>query len=152
VARAAALALAALCLAVPAAGGAPTAAGAPPAGLTAYGRTVWNLEALLREAFAGKEVWLHYRGGTGPGAVWDFSTATTALCCGGRYHFTFAAARGSAFSLRRPARPPKAIWGPSAGEIPLTVRRAFVSCGGGRWLFRHVGNGPANSLVSCLRP
>jgi len=41
--------------------------------------------------------------------------------------------------------------GGSGGEIPLTVRKAYISCGRGRWLFHHVGNGPANWLVSCHR-
>jgi hypothetical protein len=32
----------------------------PLAGLTEYGRTVWNLEALLRDRFGNRNVWLDY--------------------------------------------------------------------------------------------
>jgi len=122
-----------------------------PANLTDYGRTVWNLEALLRDTFGPKEVWLQYRGQITPKAAWNFSTVVTANCCGGSYHYTFAAATNSTFYTDRPTRPPRAQIGGSGGEIPLTVRKAYISCGRGRWLFHHVGNGPANWLVSCHR-
>jgi len=44
-----------------------------PANLTDYGRTVWNLEALLRDTFGPKEVWLQYRGQITPKAAWNWS-------------------------------------------------------------------------------
>jgi hypothetical protein len=57
----------------------------------------------------------------------------------------------SQFQIVRPMRPPKPIIGVAGWEVPLTIRHAYVSCGGGRWLFEHGGNGPPNWLLVCLR-
>ena len=123
----------------------------PPGGLTQSGRNLWDLEALLHDTFGTREVWIHYLHGTGPRAVWNFSTAETALCCGAPWNYTFATARGSQFVLRRPARPIAAQIGASGGEIPLTVRGAYITCGHRRWLHIHFGNGTANTLLTCLK-
>ena len=117
----------------------------PPDGLTAQGRLLWNMEALLRDTFERRTVWLHY------GRTYDFSTASGALCCAGQYYFTFSNARGSRFRAIRPTRPPKTLMGASGGEVPLTIRLYYISCGSGRWLFRRVGNGPANWKLSCRK-
>jgi hypothetical protein len=130
----------------------PEAALAPPPGLTGHGRLLWNLEALLREEFGSRRVWLHY-GRIVYGRTRDnFSTASGALCCAGVYTYTFADPTGSSFSLLRPMRPPKSDIGASGGEMPLTIRGAYISCGSsGRWLFRRIGNGPANWKLNCRR-
>jgi hypothetical protein len=93
-------------------------------------------------------VYLAYHGQQrGP---WSFQTASTADCCGGYWLFTFANARRSAFRLVRPATPPRAANGVAGGEIPLMIRRKYIQCRNGRWLYIHYGNGPANTLLSCL--
>jgi hypothetical protein len=148
--RTIAILVAGLCLALAGAGEGGTSG--PPNGLTEHGRTLWNLEALLHDTFGTNEVWVHYLRGTGPRAVWNFSTAATALCCGGNWEYTFASARDSEFAARKLARRLYPQLGASGGEIPLTIRGRYISCGGRRWLHIHIGNGPANSVVSCLRP
>lgn len=42
-----------------AAGGASAGGSGPPSGLTAYGRTVWNLDALLHDTFGKRTVYLN---------------------------------------------------------------------------------------------
>lgn len=124
--------------------------GTQPPGLTAQGRAVWNLEALLHDTFGRRAVWLHY--GANPRRPDDFRTVSGALCCSGEYYFTFANASGSAFVPAQPTRRPRAIIGASGGETPLTIRGSYIACPGGRWLYRHYGNGPANWRLSCRKP
>lgn len=143
-----------VCLLTAAAGGSGAGASEaavsarPPAGLTEKGRTLWQLEALLHDTFGDKEVWLQY---SDVGRPRNFSTQTTALCCGGSYGYTFRTARGSRFRLLRPNRPPVPNLGASGGEVPLKANGAYIYCGSGLWLYEHVGNGPAIWHISCHR-
>jgi hypothetical protein len=122
----------------------------PPSGLTSYGRTVWNLDALLRERFGHRSVYLNSRNSY-PRAPGNFSATFIDNAHSGSYLYTFADATGSAFSTTGPTKPPKPVIGGSGGEVPLTVKGAYIYCGGGRWLFEHYGNGPANWQISCHR-
>jgi hypothetical protein len=117
-----------------------------PSELTGYGRAVWNLEALLRMTFARRPVFIDY-GASGRRA--NFTTRQRANYRSGYYIYTFTDAQESAFRLLRPAAPPRAQIGASGGEVPITIRGAYVMCRGGRWLFMHFGNGPANWQISC---
>lgn len=73
-------------------------------------------------------------------------------CCSHRYLFTFAAARGSAFTLRHPRRRPSAYIGAAGFDRPLTIRGAYIWCGRGRWLNEHGGNQPVGFWPFCKRP
>ena len=120
----------------------------PPSGLSPQGRLVWNLDAALHDSFGARRVYLAYRGQLrGP---WNFQTTPTADCCGGFWLFTFASARHSAFRLRRPPVRPRESPGAAGGEIPLTIRGRYIECSNRRWLYIHYGNGPANTLLSCI--
>ena len=125
------------------------ASSSPPAGLSPYGRLVWNLDAALHDSFGARRVYLAYLGKHQRGP-WNFQTTVTADCCGGRWLFTFANARESAFQLLRPRVRPREAPGAAGGEIPLTIRGKYIECSRRRWLYIHYGNGPANTQLSCL--
>jgi hypothetical protein len=131
------------------AGSAEAASVAAPPGLTAHGRRLWNLEALLRDTFGRRAV--YFERGDARGPV-NFTTRFNANCCSAYWHFTFARPRGSAFQrvARQNPLPPR--FGLSGGELPITVGRQYVYCGPGRWLYYHYGNGPANFQIDCLKP
>jgi hypothetical protein len=135
---------------VAAGGGASARASGPPGGLTGYGRAVWNLDALLRDTFGNRAVYLSVPQNF-PRVPRNFSTVSGANCCSAYYLPTFTAARASSFKLFGPTKPPKPVIGASGGEVPLTVRGAYIYCGGGKWLFEHYGNGPANWQIGCHR-
>ena len=119
----------------------------PPNGLTIYGRDVWNLEALLRNSFGTGRVYLDH----GPsGGRANFTTKVLPNYRSGLYLYTFRRTTDSAFRLVRPSAPPKPVIGASGGEVPLTVRGAYIRCGSA-WLYLHYGNGPANWQIGCHR-
>ena len=90
----------------------------PPSGLTVYGQTLWNLEALLHDTFGNKTTCLRARD-------YAFASAT----CGDLAHYgywknIFVGAQHSRFKLVRHAHPP------ALGNVaPITVRGLYVSCG-----------------------
>jgi hypothetical protein len=90
----------------------------PPAGLTVYGQTLWNVEALLHDTFGNKTVCLRLR---------DY--AFVSASCGdladyGYWENMFVGARHSMFKLARLAHPP------AMGNVGVvTVKGLYVSCG-----------------------
>lgn len=142
------LAVIAVALAVLSPGGAAAPQGATPPGLTSYGRTVWNLDALLHDTFGSRSVYLSIPQNY-PRTPRNFSTVSGANCCSAYYLSTFRSAHRSAFSLFGPTKPPKPIIGASGAEVPLTIKRSYIYCGGGTWLYEHYGNGPANWQINC---
>jgi hypothetical protein len=117
-------------------GDARAAATRQPAGLTTYGRVVWNLDALLHDTFGGRTVCLGLKSD-------DFTTSCSSFAVSGYYLYTFATARDSRFRLVRRKR---AL---VLGNVrPLKVRGAYVSCGGGRWLA--LEHGSANLPLACV--
>jgi hypothetical protein len=130
----------------------PTPASArPPAGLTTYGRVIWNLDALLHDVFGRRSVYVNYSG-AGPGPPrGDFSTHFFAMASSRYYFFTFAAARSSDFQLAEPTRAPRDHIGAAGWSTPVTVNHMYVSCGHGNWLYEHGGQGPANWELFCGR-
>ena len=123
----------------------------PPEGLTAYGRTLWDLEALLHDTFGRAQVCLRLR-----------DAAFVSSTCGdfGRYgywEYMFAGARHSHFTLFRRARPP------FTGNFNLvTMKGKYVFCGrypvafagarGGDPAHRWLGqiHGTASVPLTCL--
>jgi hypothetical protein len=95
-----------------------SAMGGPPAGLTVYGQTLWNLEALLHDTFGNKSTCLRWR---------DYAFVSTT--CGDLAHYgywknVFVGARHSRFKLVRLARPP------AMGNVwVVTMKGRYVSCG-----------------------
>ena len=94
------------------------AASTPPAGLSVYGRTLWNLEALLHDTFGNKTACLRLQG-------YAFVSAT----CGDLAHYgywktVFVGARHSRFKLVRLARPPAL-----GNAAVITVNGLYVACG-----------------------
>jgi hypothetical protein len=123
----------------------------PPSGLTAYGRVIWNLDALLHDVFGHRRVYVNYdAGGAGPPRG-NFSTRFIAEAASRYYIFTFATARSSAFRAVKPPRPPNAHVGPAGWATPLTLNHLYISCGHGNWLYAHGGQGPANWELFCGR-
>jgi hypothetical protein len=122
----------------------------PPVGLTSHGRTVWNLDALLHDTFGARPVFLA-ADQRFPRSPRNFTTVQGADCCSDYYIYTFANARRSAFKTMGPTRPPRSEIGAAGYEVPLTIRGAYIYCGGNRWLFEHGGNGPANWQITCHR-
>lgn len=118
----------------------------PPPGLTAYGRAVWNLDALLHDTFGDRQVWLNARSSY-PRTPANFSTTVVDLAHSRDVVYTFADAHGSAFRLMRPRRAPKPEIGASGWDALLTVRGAYISCGHGKWLYEHGGEAYANWWV-----
>ena len=95
-------------------------------------------------------MWLHYPGNDpGENRFYNFLVRPGAGCCAGFYVKTYTGAGGSLFTRRNPASPPRPLIGASGSDWPLLIRRAYVYCGNGRWLFMHRGNGPANWWVIC---
>jgi hypothetical protein len=135
-------------------GAAPKAAS--PDRLTPYGLAVWNLDALLHDTFVGSDTFQGikvYRNAriSWPKTPANFSRTFINNAHSAEYLFTFGGATGSDFRAAHPSKPPKAVIGASGGEVPLTIRGAYISCGAGTWLFEHYGNGPANWQISCNR-
>ena len=127
------------------------ASSTPPPGLTRYGRVIWNVDALLHDHFGQRRVYVNYAAaGPGPPSG-DFSTRFFAMAASRYYLFTFARARSSAFRALEPARAPKAHIGPAGWATPLTLNHVYISCGHGRWLYEHGGEGPANWQLFCGR-
>jgi hypothetical protein len=122
----------------------------PPRGLTESGRLLWNLEALLHDTFGSKPVYVNYSGG--PSRPGNFSTHFLDDARSRYFVYTFAAARHSTFRLIRPMIRPKPNIGVAGGETPLTVLGAYISCGSGKWLYEHWGNGPEKWQIDCLHP
>jgi hypothetical protein len=90
----------------------------PPAGLTVYGRTLWNLEALLHDTYGTRTTCLRLR-----------DQAFVSATCGdlaryGYWNDVFVAARHSRFRLVRRTQ------APALGNVwPVTVKGLYVSCG-----------------------
>jgi hypothetical protein len=142
------LALVVVAVSVFASGGSSARSVAAPPGLTSYGRAVWNLDALLHDTFGHRALYLSIPQKY-PRTPRNFSTVSGANCCSAYYLPTFRDARRSSFKLFGPTKPPKPSIGASGGEVPLTIKGSYIYCGGGKWLFEHYGNGPANWQISC---
>lgn len=95
----------------------------PPRNLTSKGRTLWELEALLRDQFGSLPVSAHYR----PGWWWTFAACRTGcapLSYWNIYFFTFTNARNSTFHLSsRRTRPNLGNY-----PIPIKVKGRYVAC------------------------
>jgi hypothetical protein len=99
--------------------GQQTTAYGPPRGVTVYGQTIWNVEALLHDTFGSKTTCVRFRD-------YAFVSAT----CGDLVHYgywknTFVGARHSRFKLVRRAFPPVA----GGNVVPVKVRDSYVYCG-----------------------
>jgi hypothetical protein len=117
-----------------------------PSGLSKYGGLVWNLDALLHDTFGDSTFYLE----TGKRGEADFNTQFGGECCSGYYSFTFARAEHSRFrTIANPQFRPTPAFGASGGELPLTIKHQFISCGQELWLFMHYGNGSANWQIDC---
>ncbi len=90
----------------------------PPPGLTVYGQTLWNLEALLHDTFGNETTCLRLRDYT-------FVSATCGdLADYGYWKNIFVGARHSRFKLVRLTHPP------AMGNVAvITVKGLYVSCG-----------------------
>jgi hypothetical protein len=121
----------------------------PPPGLTPYGRAVWNLDALLHDTFGNRQVWENPT----PGArqIPNFSTRFIDLATSTPYVYTFAAARHSEFRVARPKKPPRVGVSATGENVPLKIEGAYVSCGGGKWLYGRNGQPLLSGNIWCSR-
>lgn len=125
---------------------------APPAGLSANGRLVWNLEALLHDTFGSRQVYVNPVKSNEWPAPENFSPHFISAAVSNYWVFTFANARHSSFKIvYHPTKPPHASHGVTGGEGPIEVRGGYVACGHARWLFQAAGQGPANAALGCRR-
>ena len=90
----------------------------PPQGLTVYGQTLWNLEALLHDTFGKDTVCLRLR-----------DDAFVSQTCGDLAHYgywknMFVGARHSRFRLVRRDHAPAL-----GNVVPIRVRGLYVFCG-----------------------
>jgi hypothetical protein len=93
-------------------------ASGPPSGLSVYGQTLWNLEALLHDTFGTNTTCLRLRD-------YAFVSATCGdLADYGYWKTIFAGAHHSKFKLVRLASPP------AMGNVAvITIKGLYVSCG-----------------------
>jgi hypothetical protein len=106
-----------------------TAASGPPRGVTTYGQTLWNLEALLHDTFGNKPTCVRWRD-------YAFVSATCAdLVNFGYWKYMFVSARHSRFKLVRRTFPP--ITG--GNVVPVKVKGSYVYCGSFPAAFALVG-------------
>lgn len=131
---------------------ATTAAGAanePPPGLTAYGRAVWNLDGLLHATFGDRQVFEDYLNPkTG---IPTFSTRFVSQANSTPYVYTFAAARGSTFTIERRSEPPQTTTSAMGSDTPLMIGSGYISCGGSKWLYRSDGYPSYSGAFWCAR-
>lgn len=108
--------------------GSPAIANAgPPPGLSAYGRLVWNFEALAKDYYGTSSVCRK------PGSYDDFSITAcgggTSGIAGIRFYFpVFAKARRSEFKLT--GRPPDF----TSNIAAVMLGSGYILCSPGRWL------------------
>lgn len=140
------LAFASLLVALAVVGGAPAA---PPPGLSAQGRLLWNLDALLHDRFGKHPVYVNFADPYGRPD--SFSTKFISEASSGWYTYTFANARGSAFRVEHPTRPPKFEPWNKGARIPMMLGGGFISCGRGTWVFMETGHVGFNAEWSCTR-
>jgi hypothetical protein len=126
-----------------------TAAGnaGPPQGLTTHGRIVWNLDALLRDKSGDRPVYMNVTGVSST----NFSTMFIDEARSNYYTYTFKTARHSTFRALRPKRPPKVGSYATGENVPFTIRRAYISCGDGKWLYGRKGQDLPGGDMWCSR-
>ena len=96
---------------------------APPVGLTAHGRLVWQFDALIHDVFGTRGAC------QGPRYKWNFTRTCSPASDFNLYEPTFVRARHSSFKLvSLPSNPV------TANVLSITVNGRFVSCATGRWL------------------
>src|SRR5262245_54334938 len=129
------------CLAPGLAGTRPAA---PPPGLTANGRLLWQFEALLRDVFGNRLPFAS-----------SASDDTNFACAGANcfphakwdpYVYTFASAHGSAFRLKSRSFPPGAF---GNYPVPLRINRQYIACNATTFLT--TVRGVAGFALSCQR-
>jgi hypothetical protein len=90
----------------------------PPSGLTVYGKTLWNLEALLHDTFGSNETCLRRRD-------YNFVSATCGdLANYGYWKNMFVGARNSRFKLVRLRHQPG-----MGNTAPIRINGQYVYCG-----------------------
>jgi hypothetical protein len=95
-----------------------------PRAITAYGRLVWNLDALVRDRFGNHPVCLSFaRNRLSPSACAESAHQRTL------YRATFAAVRSDFHSTKLERAPHL-----RTGAVPLKVGAAYISCGPRHWL------------------
>jgi hypothetical protein len=90
----------------------------PPQGLTVYGQTLWNLEALLHDTFGNRSVCLRLRDDV------FLSETCGDLARYGYWKNMFVGARDSRFRLVRRAHAPAL-----GNVVPVRVKGLYVFCG-----------------------
>jgi len=116
--------------------------------LTAYGRVLWNLDALLHDTFGDRQVWEDY----GRGPIPNFSTKFISFASSVPWAYTFATPRQSQFRpVRRPRHPPKVGVLPNGSNVPFKIQGAYIACGHGEWLYSRSGQAVIGGDMWCSR-
>jgi hypothetical protein len=94
-----------------------------PVGLSAYGRLVWNLDALVHDYYSGAHACMRAQ-------RFAIHRCSSARFNDGDYRATFWAARRSSFrAVGRSSNPLRAV-----NVVPITIGGRYVQCGADRWL------------------
>lgn len=100
--------------------GSPANRSGPPAGLTSYGRQLWNFEALLTQTYGTQPVCEH---STKLGIInFTHSACELSLAQAQPYVYVFAHAYGSSFRLIPRSTPP------TINVAPLEIESKWVEC------------------------
>jgi hypothetical protein len=128
--------------------GVAAASAGPPPGLTAYGRVVWNLDALLHDRFGDHQVFEDF---TRKSQVPVFSTRFIDMATSVPYAYTFATARDSGYKVVQTSRPPKVSTYPSGENVPVAIGSGYIACGHGEWLYERQGQAAFGGDLWCAR-
>jgi hypothetical protein len=111
-----------------------------PAGLSAYGRLVWNLDALVHDRYGRAHVCMRVQ-------AFAIHRCASANFNDGDYRATFASASHSSFSaVARSSNPLRLV-----NVVPITIGGRYIRCAASRWL--GITNAPAGwgEAVYCVR-
>jgi hypothetical protein len=113
-----------------------------PVGLSAYGRLIWNLDALVHDRYGSEHVCVRRA------RRFAVHPCRSAFYNNGDYRATFANARHSRFrALARSSNPIHGV-----NVVPITIGGRYIQCGTDRWLA--ITNAPAGwgEAVDCVKP
>jgi hypothetical protein len=111
-----------------------------PVGLSAYGRVVWNLDALVHDHYGRAHVCMRAQ-------RFSIHRCASPSFNDGDYRATFASANHSSFSaVARSSNPLRLV-----NAVPITIGGRYIKCGSSRWLA--ITNAPAGwgEAVYCVR-
>lgn len=118
------------------------ASAAAPSGLTAQGRAIWNLDALVRDRIGGSACVVNNTNSIEPSRV----CRGMSLAQMSGYAFTFSKARHSSFAVVAADHGPDRL----GNVVAVRLQSEWVMCGPGRWLVLGRG-GVSGLMLRCVK-